>query len=180
MAEARGDREAPAASLPPGAQERIDRMSALTKSSVPSIDFDASATATGEVIFTIAPSDVLTLCRAAQSHPDLLFDHLRFISGVDQVDEGIEIVYALWSYKHRHSLFIKTLLRPGAMRVDSVSTLWAGADWHERETAEMFGVMFSGHPELKHLLLDDDMQIHPLLKAHPLAQIELKQGVNAF
>jgi NADH-quinone oxidoreductase subunit C len=180
MAEARSDREAAEAALPPGAQERIDRLSALVRSAAPSVTFEPAANATGEVVFTVEPAQILALCGAAQSHPDLLLDHLRFISGVDQMDDGIEIVYSLWSYKHRHSLFIKTLLPPSALRVESVTGLWASADWHERETAEMFGVMFTGHPELKHLLLDDDMQIHPLLKAHPLAQIELKQGVNAF
>jgi NADH-quinone oxidoreductase subunit C len=174
------EREAPIAPLSPGAEERIERMSALMKSAAPSLTFEATANATGEVVLTIEPADVIATCEAALSNPDLQFDHLRFIAGVDQADEGIEIVYALWSYKRHHSLFIKTLLPPSALRVDSVTRFWTGADWHERETAEMFGVLFAGHPELKHLLLDEDIQIHPLLKAHPLAPIELKQGVNAF
>jgi NADH-quinone oxidoreductase subunit C len=174
------EREAPAAPLPPGAQERIESLSALVRAAAPSVMFEATANATGEVVLTVGPADLLAICDAAKSNPALQFDHLRFIAGVDQLDDGIEIVYALWSYKRRHSLFIKTLLTPGAQRVDSVTSLWTGADWHERETAEMFGVLFAGHPELKHLLLDEDIQIHPLLKAHPLAPIELKQGVNAF
>ena len=45
---------------------------------------------------------------------------------------------------------------------------------------EMFGVVCRGHPDPRNLLLDEDMAIHPLLKAHPLAEIELKQGVNVF
>ena len=68
------------------------------------------------------------------------------------------------------------LLPPEDPAVDSITPIWMGADWHERENAEMFGMTFRGHPNPKHLLLDDDMEIHPLLKAHPLAPIELKQG----
>src|SRR6266567_1844979 len=180
MAEPRAEREAAAGPLPPGAQERIDRMSALLRSAAPAIQFEASANATGEVVATIDAASVVPLSNAVFSHPDLAFDHLRFICGVDQMDDGIEIVYSLWSYSKRHSLFIKTLLPPTKLRVNSITGIWAAADWHERETAEMFGVIFEGHQELKHLLLDDDLEIHPLLKAHPLATIELKQGVNAF
>ncbi len=174
------EREAPAAPLPPGAQERIEALSALLRAAAPNVDFQATANALGEVIVTVPPGDVLPLCQAAYAHADLDFNHLRFVSGVDQMDEGIEVVYSLWSYQKHHALFVKTLLPLTNLRVPSVASIWAGADWHERETAEMFGVIFEGHPELKHLLLDEDMQIHPLLKAHPLAPIELKQGVNAF
>jgi NADH-quinone oxidoreductase subunit C len=180
MAEARGEREAAAAPLPPEALERIDRVSGLLKSAAPDIIFEAGANAGGEVVVTVGAPSVLLLCQAANSNPDLAFDHLRFIAGVDQMDAGIEIIYSLWSYPKRHSLFIKTLLPLTNLRVPSVTSIWSAADWHERETAEMFGVLFEGHPELKHLLLDEDMEIHPLLKAHPLAPIELKQGVNSF
>jgi NADH-quinone oxidoreductase subunit C len=180
MAEGRAEREGAATPLAPDVQERVDRLSALLTAAAPTIEFEAAANATGEVVVTVEPAALLPLCQSANSHANLAFDHLRFISGVDQLEEGIEIVYSLWSYPKRHSLFVKTLLPLTSLRVDSVTGIWAGADWHERETAEMFGVIFAGHPELKHLLLDDDMEIHPLLKAHPLAPVELKQGVNAF
>ena len=180
MAEPRAARETPSAPLPLGAQERIDQLSAILSRADPSLTFQAGANAAGEVVVTVAPGDVASICHTAVTTADLAFDHLRFIAGVDEMDAGIEIVYSLWSYSKRHSLFVKTLLPLTDPHVPSVTGLWAGADWHERETAEMFGVFFDGHPDLKHLLLDDDMEIHPLLKAHPLAPIELKQGVNAF
>src|SRR5579875_1556297 len=165
------EREAPTAPLPPGAQERIDQLSALVRAAAPEVEFQSGGNALGEAIVTVAPGDVLILCQAAYAHPDLACNHLRFISGVDQMEQGIEIVYSLWSYQKHHALYVKTLLPLTNLRVPSVVSVWAGADWHERETAEMFGVMFEGHPELKHLLLDEDMNIHPLLKAHPLAPI---------
>ena len=180
MAESRAEREAPSAPLPPGTQERIDRMSALLSAALPRMNLQLGGNTGGEVTVTLDPFDVLPACQKLAQHADLAFDHLRFIAGVDQLDAGIELVYSLWSYSRRHSLFLKTLLPLDSRRVSSVTSLWASADWHERETAEMFGVLFEGHPELKHLLLDDDMEIHPLLKAHPLAPIELKQGVTTF
>jgi NADH-quinone oxidoreductase subunit C len=180
MAEARAERDTAAAAIPPEVQERIDRLAGLLTAAAPGIAFQSSANANGEVVVAVDRADVLSICRSAFTGTDLAFDHLRFIAGVDQMDEGIEIVYSLWSYAKHHALFVKTTLPLTDPHVPSVSSLWAGADWHERETAEMFGVFFDGHPELKHLLLDDDMEIHPLLKAHPLAAIELKQGVNAF
>lgn len=180
MAESRAEREVPSAAIPPEAQERIDHLSALLAAAAPEVLFQATANVAGEVIISVDRTDLLEVCRAARSSPELSFDHLRFVCGVDQMDAGVEIVYSLWSYSKRHALFIKTLLPLLDPHVASVTGLWAAADWHERETAEMFGVFFDGHPELKHLLLDEDMEIHPLLKAHPLAPVELKQGVNAF
>jgi len=177
MAEAR--REAPS-SPPPGSEERIERLRTLFQAAEPQIRFEASANATGEVVLTVDREDVLPLCRAAFERPELAFDHCRFVTGVDQMDQGIEIVYSFWSYPKRHSVFIKTTVSLADPHLASVTSLWATANWHERETAEMFGVVFDGHPNPKHLLLDDDLEIHPLLKAHPLAPVELKQGVNSF
>jgi NADH-quinone oxidoreductase subunit C len=180
MAEARREREPAAAPLPPGAQEEIERLSALFRSAAPGVDFEATANAMGEVVLTAAPENILPLCQAAREHPQLAFDHCRFITGVDQMERGIEVVYSLWSYPAKQAVFIKTLLPHIDSHLPTVTGLWLGADWHERETAEMFGLVFDGHPHPKHLLLDEDLHIHPLLKAHPLAPVEIKQGVNVF
>lgn len=146
----------------------------------PSLITEATPNAMGELTLTVDSGQVLFLCRQAKDNPELGFDFLRCLTGIDQMEQGIEIVYTLFSYKNRHTVHLKTLLPPADPRVDSVTSVWCGADWHERETAEMFGVTFTGHPNPKHLLLDDDMEIHPLLKAHPLAPIELKQGFQTF
>jgi len=146
----------------------------------PSLIANAAPNAAGEIAVSVDPAQVLFLCRQAKANPELGFDFLRCLTAIDQMEEGIEIVYTLFSYKNRHTVHLKTLLPPDDPQVDSVTSVWCGADWHERETAEMFGVTFVGHPNPKHLLLDDDMDIHPLLKAHPLAPIELKQGYQTF
>src|SRR6266571_1051956 len=101
MAEARGERETPSAPLPPGARERIDAFSLLLRGALPGQNFEATANAVGEVVISVDRHDVLTVCAAARDHADLSFDHCRFVTGVDQMDAGIEIVYSLWSYAKR-------------------------------------------------------------------------------
>lgn len=157
-----------------------DPVARLFSDHFPSLVQEAGKNAMGETTFSVPRGEVGFLLRQAREQPELGFDFLRCLTGIDQEAQGIEIVYSLFSYKNRHTVHIKTLLPLEDPSVDSITPIWCGADWHERETAEMFGVTFKGHPNPKHLLLDDDMEIHPLLKAHPLAPIELKQGYQTF
>ena len=121
------EREAATAALPPGARERIDAMSGLVKAAAPAVDFEASANVSGEVVLTVDRRiRIAVAAQAMNADPNFSFDHLRFISGVDQMDEGIEIVYALWSYSKRHALFVKTLLPHSGLRVDSVTSHLGG------------------------------------------------------
>jgi NADH-quinone oxidoreductase subunit C len=66
----------------------------------------------------------------------------------------------------------------GHPHVPSLTSLYPAADWHEREAGEMFGFTFDGHPNQKNLLLEEDLHIHPLLKAHPLQPAEILQGIE--
>jgi NADH:ubiquinone oxidoreductase subunit C len=102
------------------------------------------------------------------------------VTAVDLQDDGIEVVYHLKSLTTKHALTVKAHLPPHDLTVPSVTPIWLGGSWHEREVMEMFGIICVGHPDPRHLLLDEDMRIHPLLKAHPLQDLELKQGVNVF
>jgi NADH-quinone oxidoreductase subunit C len=96
------------------------------------------------------------------------------------MEQGLEVVYHLYSYTHKHNVTVKTRLPQEEARVPSVTSVWKGADWHEREAAEMFGIVFEGHPNLVPLLLPEDMtDHHPLRKDNPLAEIEEWQGVRA-
>ncbi|MBI2760079.1 MAG: NADH-quinone oxidoreductase subunit C [Chloroflexi bacterium] len=133
-----------------------------------------------DVVLVVDRGDLLTVLETGRNHPHLDMKFLRFITGVDLLDEGIEVVYGLKSLTTRRSAIIKTIAPARDPVIDSASSLWGAANWHERELMEMFGVVCRGHPDPRNLLLDEDMTIHPLLKAHPLAEVELKQGVNVF
>ncbi len=169
-----------AAGAPEAREAPSDPVAKQFRDLFPSLVLDSGYNAMGETTITIDPGEVALILRQAKERPEFAYEFLRCLTGIDQMEQGIELVYTLFSYKNRHTVHIKALLPPANPIVDSITPFWLGADWHERETAEMFGVTFRGHPNPKHLLLDDDLTIHPLLKAHPLAPIELKQGVDTF
>lgn len=163
-------KEAPVVPPPPGS------VADIFAEVLPDVQFEATQGAM-DVILTVGRGDVMRVLRAARDDPRLDFKYLRCLSGVDYMEGGLEVVYHLYSYAHRHNVTVKTRLPQEDARVPSVISIWRGADWHEREAAEMFGIMFEGHPNLVPLLLPEDMtDHHPLRKDNPLAEIEEWQG----
>ncbi len=152
-------------------------VSALVHKHLSKIPFTASKTRTDANI-DIAAEHLLELVEGLKSRRELAFDFLRNIVATDMVDEGLACKYHFYSFKHRHSLQVSVLTPPGNPHLPSLTGLYAAADWHEREAAEMVGLVFDGHPNPKNLLLDEDIAIHPLLKAHPLQKVELLQGIE--
>ncbi len=91
------------------------------------------------------------------------FDLLSCISGVDMLDH-LETVYHLRSITRGQLLQLKVRIDHDKPEVDSVVSVWPTANWLERETYDMFGIHFTGHPDLRRMLLDDDFEGYPLLK----------------
>jgi len=130
-----------------------------------------------DVIIIVDAKDAHRVLEAARHNPALECDFLRNLSGVDFEDQGLEVVYHLYSYKHRHNVTVRAKLPSLDPHIDTAADLWRAADWHEREARDMFGIVFDGHPNLVPLLLPDDMLDHfPLLKSNPLAPLEEWQG----
>ncbi len=106
--------------------------------------------------------------RLCRDDSRLGFDLLSCISGVDypEREEGpeIEVVYHLDSTVNHHGLTIKVKLPRGDPRVASVEEIWRTADWHERETYDLVGVIFEGHHNLVRILCAEDWVGHPLRK----------------
>src|SRR5690606_11126657 len=107
--------------------------------------------------------------RTARDDTALACDFFDWLSAVDEESDGFRVVAHLWSTRHRHGHLIRTLVPREAPVVDSVVESCPGADWHERETHEMFGVTFSGHPHRRPLLLPPEFEGHPLRKDFVLA-----------
>jgi NADH-quinone oxidoreductase subunit C len=88
---------------------------------------------------------------------------LEDIAGVD-VAEGIMLVYHFDRFEAASRVVLRVIVPHDAPQAPSISNVYRGADWHERECFDLFGVRFTDHPDLKPLLLPEDLGVHPLLK----------------
>lgn len=127
----------------------------------------------GEISVTVDPNKLLDVCCFLKSDPDLSFDFLSFVAGVDRYPDAprFEVVYQLYSTDRNHRFRIKVQADEGQGSpavVESVVGIWPTADWHERETAEMYGMTFRNHPDPRKLLLPDHWTVHPLRRDFPL------------
>lgn len=143
---------------------------------LPDVKLEAYQSVT-DIIVEIAPEDVMSVMPVAKDDPRLDLKFLRCLFAVDLQDEGMDVVYQLMSLEKGHDVVIKARLPKDDLRVASVSSVWNAANWHERETRDMFGITFDDHPHLVPLLLPEDMTDHyPLRKDNPLSEIEEWQG----
>ena len=163
--------EAPAKSQLPAAG-LVDEI----RQAIPGIPFEAAETTT-DVDLSVEASQLKAFVEGLRDK--LGFDFLRNIVGIDFEAEGMALKYQLYSFKSNRALQLTVLTAAGHPHVPSLVDLYPAADWHEREAAEMLGFIFDGHPNLKNLLLEEDLHIHPLLKAHPLQQAEILQGIES-
>jgi NADH-quinone oxidoreductase subunit C len=101
---------------------------------------------------------------AAFMKDELKFEQLNFITAVDfPANNAIEVVYHFFSYETADSVVLRIKLDRAKAEVPTISGVFKTADWHEREASEMFGIKFSGHPDLNRLLLPDGIE-SPLRK----------------
>lgn len=113
----------------------------------------------------IEPGAIRGVAQFLHAEPDLYFDHLMCLSGVDYgPDKNLGVVYHLNSLKHLHRFCLKVEVPRDDPRVPSVESVWRTADWHERECYDLFGIVFEDHPDLRRILLPDDWEGWPLRK----------------
>lgn len=129
--------------------------------------------ARGEVTITVPSESIVDVCWVLKKKHG--FDMLADICGADrgpEEDPRFEVNYHLFSTKHYKRLRLKVLLSEDAPNVGTVTTVWKTADWHERETFDLFGVVFDGHHDLRRILLPSDFDGHALRKDYPLRGYE--------
>ncbi len=105
--------------------------------------------------------------------------YFDWLSAVDELADGYSVVAHLWSVQPHAGLLIRTRIPLDAAALPTAVGVFAGAAWHERETAEMFGIDFTGHPHLVPLLLPDGFEGHPLRKEFVLASRAAKPWPGA-
>lgn len=133
----------------------------------------------GQVWATVEPSRIVDVARALKSDPQLDCDYFTFLSGVDWEERGFEVIVMLFSTFHLATMLLKVPLPAQAPSMPSLTGVYRGADWHERECCEMFGINFEGHPDLVKLYLPEDFEGHPLLKSFKLASRAFKPWPGA-
>ena len=117
----------------------------------------------------VIPKDrLIEISQCLHSNKETYFDQLTSISGVDNgiEQDSMEVIYHLYSIPNNESLTLKVIIDRSNPEVDSVTSIWRGANWHEREAFDLFGIRFNNHPDLRRILLPADWEGFPMRKNH--------------
>jgi NADH-quinone oxidoreductase subunit C len=161
---------------------RLEKLSTDVQQALDSRLVDISR-ALGELTILIHSQDVLDVAEVLKSHPDLGFDTLIDLCGVDyseystdshaghkRGDRRFAVVYHLLSIKHNHRLRVRTFIEDNEFpMIDSVMSIWPVANWFEREAFDLFGIIFNNHPDLRRILTDYGFIGNPFRKDFPLS-----------
>ncbi len=124
--------------------------------------------------FVVKPDSIVSVCKALLNEKNLEVKYLADITCVDWLGHEqeklgrYEVVYNLYSYKHSYRFFLKVRLDGESPLVNSLTGIWKGANWLEREVFDLFGIVFEGHPNLTKIVTPDELEGHPLRKDFPL------------
>ncbi|MBI2619778.1 MAG: NADH-quinone oxidoreductase subunit C [Ignavibacteriales bacterium] len=125
----------------------------------------------GELTVVIPKERVVEVCKFLKE--DLRFELLADLCGIDMYTpvRRFGVIYNLYSLVNRHRIRLKTFTEEEDPHVPSVTGVWRTANWLERETYDMFGVVFDGHPDLRRIYMPDEFEHFPLRKDFPLMGI---------
>jgi NADH-quinone oxidoreductase subunit C len=114
----------------------------------------------------VGADQIVPLCQALYQDPATYFDMLTCITGIDNGPQAntMEVVYNLYSIPYHHAVMLRVVLTRENPKVPSLTSIWRGADWLEREVFDMYGIQFEGHPDLRRILMPADWEGYPLRK----------------
>jgi NADH-quinone oxidoreductase subunit C len=130
----------------------------------------------GELTLYVERDKLTTVARVLRDDSSLRFELLSSVSGVDYLgtEKRLHVVYELRSMTYRRRIRLEVAVTTEDPHVPSMTTLYPTADWQERETWDMFGVIFDGHPALTRVLMPDDWDGHPQRKDYPLGGVAVE------
>ncbi len=113
----------------------------------------------------VQPKDLTSVCRCLKETERFHLDYVANLTAIDYPPERIEVVYHLYAMNHKHGpVTLRVKLNRTNPVVDSVTPIWRGAEFQEREVYDLFGVTFTGHPDLRRILMWDGFEGHPMRK----------------
>lgn len=124
--------------------------------------------------FYIKREYLYDICRALKAEPELEFVllsdicSLDWLGDVEEKEGRFEVIYNLYSLKSKYRLLLKVRLTESEPTIDTVTTIWQGANWMEREVFDLMGITFVGHPDLRKIVTPDELEGYPLRKDYPL------------
>ncbi len=131
----------------------------------------------GEITFHVRREDIVQVARTLRDSPSLRFEFCSGVSGVHYPDDAgneMHVVYHLLSMTHNRRIRLEVSVPDAGVTISSIVSVYPTADWHERETYDMFGIVFDGHPSLTRILMPDDWPGHPQRKDYPLGGIPVE------
>jgi NADH-quinone oxidoreductase subunit C len=134
----------------------------------------AEPVAAPDAVVVLPPDGLADALRTLRDDPDLRFEMLSDLTAVDYLGRTprFEVVYQLNSLTHAHRLRVKVRLDEDDLVLPTASDVWKSANWAERETYDMFGIRFAGHPDLRRILMYPEFTGFPLRKDYPVARRE--------
>ena len=146
----------------------VERLNAFSRESIEGTDEFR-----GDLTVTVRRADIVRVATFLRDDSELSFDQIIDVIGVDMYrpEFRFEVVYVLYSIRNKKHLRLKVRLEEEHPVVPSVTGVWAGANWAEREAYDMVGIKFEGHPDLRRLYMPEEFEYHPLRKDFPLMGI---------
>jgi NADH-quinone oxidoreductase subunit C len=126
-----------------------------------------------ELTFVISKNALIDVCNFLKNNEETKFDYLSDICGLDRYikKNRFEVVYNLWSDLLKFRIRLRVKIDEKDLNIESVSSVWQSANWYERETFDMFGIIFNDHPDLRRIYMPDEFEYYPLRKDFPLMGI---------
>lgn len=147
-------------------QEIIQKL----KEKFPDAEINTVTDQAGDPYAFVPAAKIVEIATFFKEDPELQFECLSNLTGVDAPEENLDVVYHFFSYEKRHSTTLKVRVPKSAPKVSTLEKIYPTANWQEREAFDLLGIEFTGHPDLRRIMLPDDWVGYPLRKDYKEAE----------
>lgn len=146
--------------------KKAEEIFQLLKDNFPESNLELKTDQPTEPVLLVSPNEIDKMSVFLHDNQELQFDSLVLLSGVDEVKANLlSVYYHIESTSIKHKIVLKVVTDRSNPEVNSVTSVWKGADWHEREAYDMYGIKFTNHPDLRRILMPYDWEAgYPLRK----------------